>query len=139
MLRGVPPKEFGFGDVVGLGIDHNMVHRIERLSRIVRLTAEGGTGIFGREIRSDVGMGMVDHLDRARHSKTVQQEAQIFPAEIVRFSRRTGKPFRVDGVIAVLLILTAAHFVKGGAIVRADEESTALFRVRAPRMGIYVS
>src|SRR5919198_670145 len=107
----VPAEPLGFGDVVGLGRDDDVVYGILRLGRSVEVAAEGGADIFGREEGARVRVGMVDHLDRARAVKAGEEEAQVGTAQIVAVACRAGKPFRIESVVAVLLVHTGPDLV----------------------------
>jgi len=79
VLGRLPPKQPGFSNVVGLRINDNMVNWVLRFCGVVRLAAEGGTGVLGRKVGPDVGMRMIDDLDRSWAAHAFEEETQVFP------------------------------------------------------------
>jgi hypothetical protein len=122
--------------MVDLGINDNMIDWIERFGSVVRLTAESRPGVFGGKICPNVRMGVVDNLDRARACDTFNEEAQVFPSEIVGFACSPWEMLRVQGMVAILLIFTGADLVDLGDIPRSDKKSTTLFRIGLSGMGV---
>src|SRR5438876_4727250 len=58
----VPPKHLGASDVVCLGVDDNMIDRIQRFGSVIRFTPQGRADIFSREVRPYIDVGMVNDL-----------------------------------------------------------------------------
>jgi hypothetical protein len=122
--------------MVGLRVNDDMIDRILWGGSRVGFAAEGRPCIFGGEVGSDVGMGMINNFHGSWAAEALHQEAEVFPPQIVGFSRCPGKALGIQSVIAVLLVDTTADFINTAAVMWSKEKAATFLRIGFLRMSI---